>query len=195
MSSLNTYKKLLREYRDNDSLLVHWGVVAAVALLFWGVVYDPFSAWKEARFEFLQQQAEREQKLSALKQSSAEWLEAKTLYEAAMSQQAERFFQTSGPVVAQGDLQNVVRSIAQKYQLQISNQASYEVVPHDGIGLRLPISILVTGNTNDAVRFIADLSSYPKLMVIEQVLFTRQRENEVSLTISLSGYMLGVNDE
>jgi Tfp pilus assembly protein PilO len=195
MSTLNTYKKLLREYHDNDSLLVHWGVVVTIVLLFWGLLYDPFVTWKEARFELLSQQAEREQRLNSLKQSSAEWNAAKELYEAALSRQAERFFQTSGPVVAQGDLQNLVRSIAQKYQLQVSNQASYEVVPQEGIGQRLPISILVTGNTNDVVRFIADISTYPKLMVLEQMLLTRQRENEVSLSLNLSGYMLGVTDE
>lgn len=195
MSNLETYKKLLREYRDNDSLLVHWGVVVTIALLFWGLIYEPFSVWKESRFEFLSQQAEREQKLTALKQSSAEWLAAKETYELAMSKQAERFFQTSGPVVAQGELQSLVRTIAQKYRLQVSNQASYDVVPHELLGQRLPISVLVTGNTNDAMRFIADLSSYPKLMVIEQMLITRQRENEVSLTLNLSGFLLGVNND
>lgn len=195
MGVLDSYKKLLREYRDSDSLLVHWGVVVTAVLLFWGLFYEPFVAWKESRFELLSQQAAREQRLASLKLSSAEWVSAKEQYEAAMSQQAERFFQTSGPVVAQGDLQNLVRTIAQKYQLQISNQASYDVVPYEGIGQRLPISILVTGNTNDVVRFIADLSAYPKLMVLEQMLLTRQRENEVSLTLNLSGYMLGVADE
>lgn len=195
MNNQYDYKRLLRELRDNDSLVVQWGIVACILLLFWGVIYDPFVQWKSAKTEMLQSQVERQHKLVALKENGDAWIEAQTSYQEYFAKQSERFFQSAGPVVAQGELQGLVRGIAQKYNLQISNQASYDVAPIEGIGQRLPISVLVSGGTSNAMSFIAELSAYPKLLVIEQILLTRQSENQVNLTVNLSGFMLGVSNE
>jgi Tfp pilus assembly protein PilO len=195
MNNQNDYKRLLRELRDNDSLVVQWGIVFCVLLLFWGFIIDPFSQWKTAKIEMLQSQVDRQHKLESLKENGDAWIAAQSSYQEYFAKQSERFFQAAGPVVAQGELQGLVRGIAQKHGLQISNQASYDVSPADGIGQRLPISILVSGNTNSAMSFIAELSSYPKLLVVEQILLTRQNENQVNLTVNLSGFMLGAADE
>jgi Tfp pilus assembly protein PilO len=195
MNNQNDYKRLLRELRDNDSLVVQWGIVFCVFLLLWGFIIDPFSQWKSSKTEMLQSQVDRQHKLESLKDNGDAWIAAQTAYQEYFTKQSERFFQAAGPVVAQGELQGLVRGIAQKYGLQIANQASYDVSPIEGIGQRLPISVLVSGNTNAAMNFIADVSSYPKLLVIEQILLTRQNENQVNLTVNLSGFMLGAGDE
>lgn len=195
MNNQFDYKRLWRELRDNDSLVVQWGILASLLLLLWGFIYDPFVQWKQAKTEMLLSQVERQHKLVALKENGAAWIAAQTAYQAQFIGQGERFFQSAGPVVAQGELQGLVRSIAQKYNLQVSNQASYDVAPVADVGQRLPISVLVSGNTNDAMRFIAELSAYPKLLVIEQILLTRQSENQINLTVNLSGFMLGAGNE
>jgi Tfp pilus assembly protein PilO len=195
MSLLARYKKELQDLRDSDSLLMQWGVIAMVAILVWSFVIVPFSTWKTERFERIEQQAEKEQRLISLKESVQEWRNARTGYEEIFTKQAERFFQSAGPVAAQGELQGILSRIAQKYELRVVNQASYDPQPESGLGQRLPVSIMVSGNTSNIIRFVADVSAYPKLLVIEQALFNRQRANEMNLTLNVSGFMLGGGDE
>lgn len=195
MSLLAKYKKELQDLRDNDSLLVQWGGVVMVLILVWSFVIEPFSVWKAERFERLAQQAENQQRLLSLKASIDEWRTTRARYEEIFTVQSERFFQSAGPVAAQGELQGILARTAQKYGLQVINQTSYEPQPEPGLGQRLPVSIMVRGNTANSIRFLAEVSAHPKLLLIEQTLFSRQRENEMNLTINVTGFMLGGGDE
>lgn len=193
--TVQSLKQLAQELRNAETSTVRWGVVAIAVILIWTLVLVPFSAWKSSRHEHLQMRIDRQVRLDALKNSSAEWNQAKRVYEAAFAKLSDSLFQTDGAVVSQGEIQTILRQLAEKNKLTLSNQASLEAVPFVELGVRLPVTAILSGNTNDVMNFIADIASHPKLLVLEQIQLSRQRENQMTLSIAVTGYLLGVGGE
>ncbi len=191
---MTSYKQILDELRGADTPLVRWGLVAVILILLWAMVYDPFLGWKAAQLEQLSMRSEKQLKLNGLKDSIEQWRVAKDSYQAEYTGRSRLLFQ-GGAVVNQGRIQQIVSDLAKKHQLTMINQKSFAPEPESEVGKRLPVSVLLKGNTNDAVRFVSDVSSYHKMLVIDQIRFSRQRKGIMTLTLNLSGFLLESTDE
>lgn len=190
LGDLRSYWDRLRQSPGADGPLVRWGVVVALAILFWAILLDPWYSALQSERTLLAARQQEWARLQALQIHEADWRKAEAAFRSASTQIGMALLQKTTPTAAQAELQRLLQELVNQHHLKLESQHFMPVVEVSDIGRQVSIQLRLVGPTADTYRFLLSLARNTRLLVIEKMkLGRRSQTGQMGLFIQVAGFM------